>query len=500
MATMYLSARGFYLKSTWTGTENGDTVRYSTPSTAREYVRYSASQLPRGASVQQAILRVSANFGYTGGSLKINGDSRLEREITSLFIPDSAGSYPDLTLTFTYRANGGQGGAGGHMSTTHVISAVITVTYEEGDGQAADAREALWRAACAPNREMAPFAALHFPDGTEQALGPGEIVSFQLDEGCGDGPLLGQAPAALLSLRLANAAHEWYPGGSLRGGRELLGAALSLRMRVRTDIGPVQVPLGTFYIDEMRGDESDAYLELRGFDAMANALEAAWTDRISYLAMLTDILAGIVSAAGIGVEGVLACNRDQVISQRPDWGRNCTLRQALMQVCAAGGAFARITRTGRLGILPARPDYDAALAFGPAMYMRLRHDERFFSFNRVTAWPRGTADPADAVTAAVSAAVPARPQNTLTLRNNGLLTGNNTQTRALLNGLKTALNGAEWQALYLTWRGDPQQQTGQALILTDQDGRELRTFIAGQSLCWDGGLFAKAVCRVGFAR
>ena len=49
MATMYLSARGFYLKSTWTGTENGDTVRYSTPSTAREYVRFSASQLPRGA-------------------------------------------------------------------------------------------------------------------------------------------------------------------------------------------------------------------------------------------------------------------------------------------------------------------------------------------------------------------------------------------------------------------------------------------------------------------
>ena len=42
---------------------------------------------------------------------------------------------------------------------------------------------------------MAPFAALRFPDGTAQALGPGEIVSFQLDEGCDDGPLLGQAPA-----------------------------------------------------------------------------------------------------------------------------------------------------------------------------------------------------------------------------------------------------------------------------------------------------------------
>ena len=500
MATMYLSARGFYLKSTWTGTENGDTVKYSTPSLAREYVRFSASQLPRGAAVQQAILRVSANFGYTGGSLKINNDSRLEREITGLFIPDSAGSFPDLTLTFTYRANGGQGGAGSHMSSTHVTSAVITVTYDEGDSQSADTREALWRAACLPSREMAPFAALRFPDGSEQALGPGEIVSFQLDEGCSDGPLLGQAPAALLSLRLANAAHEWYPGGSLRGARELLGASLSLRMRVGTDQGPVQVPLGTFYIDEMRGDEGDAYLELRGFDAMANALEAAWTDRMSYPALLTDILAGIVSAAGIGVEGVLACNRDQVISARPDWGKNSTLRQALMQVCAAGGAFARVTREGRLGIAPAFPDYAEALPLAPAVYMRMRHDERRFAFNRVTAWPRGTSDPADAVTSAVSASVPARPQNTLTLRGNGLLTGNNSQTRALLNGLKSAFGGAEWQALYLTWRGDPQQTVGRAVSLTDQDGRELRSVIAGQSLCWDRGFYAKAVCRVGYTR
>ena len=209
MAVMYLNARDFYLKSTWTGTESGGTVRYSTPSLAREYVTFSASQLSRNATVQQAILRVSVSWGYTGGTLTINGSESLEREITNLFIPDSAGNYPDLTLTFTYRANGGQDGAGNHMSSTHVRSAVITVTYEPGDSAAADARAAVWQAACAPSRDMAPFAALRFPDGTEQALGPGEIVSFRLDEGCDDGPLLGQAPAALLSLRLANAAHEW---------------------------------------------------------------------------------------------------------------------------------------------------------------------------------------------------------------------------------------------------------------------------------------------------
>ena len=499
MATLYLNARDFYLKSTWTGTESGSTVRYTTPSIAREYVTYAASQLPRGAAVQQAILRVSASIGYTGGILTVNGSTALEQEVTRLFIPDSAGNYPDLTLAFTYRAYGGQGGEGSHMSTTHVHSAVITVTYEAGDSQAADTRAALWRAACAPSRGMAPFAALYFPDGSEQALGPGEIVSFQLDEGCGDGPLLGQAPAAVLSLRLANAGHEWYPGGSLRGSRALLGASVIMRMRVQTELGPVQVPLGTFYIDEMRGDENDAYLELRGFDAMANVLENVWNDTTSYPAMLTDILANIAAAAGIGVEGVLACNRSQVISRKPDWGEGCTLRRALMQVCGAGGAYAYITRTGRLGIAPARPDYGDALAMTAAHYMQLRHDEREFVFNRVTAWPRGTADPEDAVTDAVDAALPARPQNTLTLRNNALLTGGNAQTQALLGGLKTMMTGARWQALRLTWRGDPQQTVGRAIFLTDQDGRVLRSFIAGQSLCWDRGFFARAVCRVDFS-
>ena len=496
MATMYLNARAFYLKSTWTGTETENGIRYTTPSLAREYVTFRASLLPRNAVITQAILRVTASYGYTGGSLTINGEERLEREVTGLLIPDEAGNYPDLTLTFAYRANGGQGGAGNHMSSTQVRSAVITIDYTPGDGAAADMRAALWAAACAPSRTMTPFGTLRFADGSEQVFGPGEIVSFRVDEGCDDGPLLGQAPAAQLSLRLANAAHEWYPGGSLRGSRALLGALLRLGMRVLTAQGPAAVPLGTFTVEEMRGEENDPYLELRGFDAMANAMEAVWTDTTAYPALLTDILANIAAAAGLGLEGALLCNRDQVIRQRPAWGEGCSLRRALMAVCGAGGSFARITREGRLSIASARPEMSAALPLTPALYTRLTHDERRFSFNRVTAWPLGATDPADVVTDALVPSLPARPQDTLTLRGNPLLTGDNAQTRALLAGLKAAFTGAEWQALRLTWRGDPQQVVGQAVSLTDQDGRVLGTLIAGQSLCWDRGFFAQAVCRV----
>ncbi len=499
MATLYLNAKDFYLKSSWVGTESGGEVRYTTPSLARETVRLAADQLPDGARVTAAVLRVRVSEGYTGGTLTVNGDPALTRDIAALITPDSAGRYPALPLAFAYRANGGAGGAGSHLSTAHVLSVGVTVTYEPDDGAAADMSAAIWQAAAQPGREMAPTAALVFPDGSAQALGAGEIVSFQVDEGCDDGPLLGQAPAASLSIRLANAAHEWYPGGSLRADRELLGAQLRLGLRVTTALGPVNVPLGAFALEEMRGDEGDAYLELRGYDAMANVLEAPWRDNTAYPALLSDLLANIAAQAGLGVDGVLACNRDRTILRRPEWPEDCTLRQGLMHVCAAGGSFACVTRAGRLGIRPARPDSAAPLTLTPAHYMRLRHDERRFRFNRVTAWPKGAADPEDAVTDAVDAAVPARPQNTLSIRKNPLLTGDDEQTRGLLAGLKAAFTGAEWQALALTWRGDPQRVIGEAVALTDQDGRVLRSMIAGQSLCWDRGLYMKAVCRVTYA-
>ena len=493
MATLYLNAADFYLKSGWTGRADGT---YTTPLLAEAWPVFAASQLPRGAAVEQAVLRVRASFGYTGGVLTVNGQAGLERDVTALLRPDSGGAYPDLTLAFAYRAYGGQGGPGPHLSATHVTSAVIEVTYAGDGGAAADTRAAVWRACCRPDRSLRPFASIRYPDGAEQALGPGAIVSFRLDEGCGDGPLLGQAPAAALAIRLANTAREWYPGGSLRGQHGLLGARIALRIQAQTDQGPVNVPLGTYQVDEMRGDEQDSWLELRGFDPMANALEAAWTDTTAYPALPGDILANIAAQAGLGVEGVLACNRAQVIRRPPDWAAGCTLRRALMQVCAVGGSFAAVSRTGTLLIRPAAGDASDPLVLTQALYTRLTHDERVFAFNRVTAWPPGVTDPAGAVTAAVDPALPARAQNTLFLRDNALLTGDDDQTRALLGGLVTSLTGASWQALRLTWRGDPQKTIGQRLTLTDLNGQPLSTVVCASSVTWATGLEMTAGCEV----
>ena len=496
MPTLILNTRDFYMKSSWTGTQAADGIRYTTPTLATAYPSFAASQLPRGAAVTQALLRVRAAMGYTGGVLTVQGNTATEQDVTALVRPDSAGIYPDLTLAFAYRAYGGQGGAGAHLSTAHVTSAVIEVTFTTDSGGDAAQREAVWQACCRPDRRMQPFAVLRTPDGGEQALGPEAILSFRLDEGCGDGPLLGQAPAAALALRLANTAHEWYPGGSMRGSRALLGARIRLRMQVWTAAGPVNVPLGAFTVEEMLGDEQDGWLELRGFDSMATALEAPWTDTTVYPVTLSDLLGRIAAQTGLGVDGVLSCNRAAVIRRAPDWGADCTLRRALMQVCAAGGAFACVTRTGLLGIRPARGSAAEPLTLAPALYMRLRHDERRFDFNRVTARPAGAGDP---VSAAVDGALPALPQNTLYLRGNALLAGDSAQAGTLLDGLKTAFTGASWQALRLTWRGDPQRTIGERLLLTDTDGHTLRSLVCADTLVWDRGFRMEAVCRVQFS-
>ncbi|MBQ8081677.1 MAG: hypothetical protein IJ240_07230, partial [Clostridia bacterium] len=390
MQTLFLSASSFWLKSSWTGTLGADgDVRYTTPSTARRFVTFGASALPSGARVLSALLSVRASIGYTGGALAVNGSEALSQDVTALLRPDEGGAYPDLTLPFSFRANGGAGGTGGHLSSTHVTEVLLTLTYEtagEMDAQAAGYRELMLKSA----RALCPRLTLIFPDGSMQAVGPEGLISFRLDEGRDDGLLFGTATAAMLTLRLANPGRCWYPGGSLRVDRPLLGATLRLALGVRAEDGVLYRPLGDFQIEEMSGDEDAPWLEVRGYDAMANALEAPFTDPFSYPATLSSVLDQVIAATGFPVRGVLKSNRDFVVRRRPDWGEGATFRKAIAWLCAAGGSFASIAPDGALRIADAWTEAPAdALSLTPARYFRLAHDERAFRLRHLTVYPLG---------------------------------------------------------------------------------------------------------------
>jgi len=497
MRTMVFSVPDFYLKSSWRGTAVDGGVRYTQPSPAAETVVFGTAALPRGAAVSEAVLTLRVSYGYTGGQLTVNGQSGAVLDVTALISASHDGTFTDTALTFLFRANGGAGGAGAHLSSTHVLSAVMTVQLTDDGGGAADERARARAAALLPARRMTPFCCLRFADGTEQAVQPRDILSFLLEEGRTDGQLLGLALSARLSLRLANAGHPWYPGGSLRGQRELLGARLLLNMRVPDSAGQVSVPMGEFIISEMSGSEEGAYLELRGYDEMAHRLAAPYEDRVAYPAVPGDILRDIAAQSGLSLSGALFCNRAVSIRRRPDWAEGVTLRDALAQVCGACGSFAVITPDGALGVWPALPAPGAEkLTVTAGQYMELMHDERRFVFNRAASVPSGSARLEDIRSAAVDGTVPMTPANTLLLRGNTLMLSGEEQATLLLAGLKEACAGTGLSAMDLRWRGDPTARVGQAVRVNTADGRTVDSVIAGQSIAFRSGLTARACYHV----
>ena len=66
-----------------------------------------------------------------------------------------------------------------------------------------------------------------------------------------------------------------------------------------------------------------------------------------------------------------------------------TVREALANICGAGGAFAFITPDGTLRIRSVNTAGKAPVRIGPDQTLRLSHDERAFSFRHLLVQPDG---------------------------------------------------------------------------------------------------------------
>ena len=87
-------------------------------------------------------------------------------------------------------------------------------------------------------------------------------------------------------------------------------------------------------------------------------------------------------------------------------------------------------------------------------------------------------------------------ENALLIRRNPLFPYNSPQLSALAEPLKTALAGASWQALQMTWRWEPAAGLGTPVEVTKKNGEVIRSVLCGQTLWWDGGLKAEMYCSV----
>ena len=244
----------------------------------------------------------------------------------------------------------------------------------------------------------------------------------------------------------------------------------------------------------MAGEEDGLFLELRGFDAMAAVLEKPYQP-LQLPASLSALLGRAVSLGGLPVSGALPCNADTACSVQPVPAEGGTVRKALANICEAGGAFADITPDGAMRIRGVNTAGETPVRIGPDQILRLAHDERAFSFRHLLVQPDGTAGTEDLRSYSLDQSEPAG-ENALLIRRNPLFPYNSPQLSALAGPLKTALSGAAWQALQMTWRWEPAAVLGTPLEVTKPNGEVIRSVLCGQTLWWDGGLRAEAWCCV----
>ncbi len=490
ISTLILSLPPFTLRSAWlpyvlTG---GTFLTYSEPRPASRTLTFSVSSLPAGAAVQSAVLTVSCALSGPGTFL-VSGSPLLQQDLTSRLTPDGTGAYADLPVSFYFRAEADPDEKDHPEAAASVTRAELVIEYlEAGAAPAAPVSDSAPFLSAA--RSLLPCAVLHFPDGSRQALGPEAILSFRLDQGLDDGPLLGSACAAMLAIRLSNASREWYPGGALRGGRPLLGAWLSLSLRAGEQAAPV--PLGAFLIEEMSGGEDDLFLELRGFDAMASLPVIPYT-RPQRLGTMDELLMDAAAQAGLVPDGSLFCNGSVQALSAPA-SPDETVRDAIAHLCQAGGSFSCISPDGRLSVRPAVPPAQGP-SVTPSEYLSCAHDERLFAFSHLGILPSGSGD---GLFRWYSLDESDRGGlNTVLIRDNPLFPFDLPDlTDTLARGLQSAFTGACWRSMDLSWRWRPDAVPGARLTVLTRGGTAFSSLLTGQSLCWDGALRARSFCPV----
>lgn len=496
---MYLGIEQFRLKSAWKQTRLEGTdyeLHVTPPSTTSAVKAFSASAVPSGSSIQSAILTVVDHQSNGGGKLFINGSRDTVQDVTALFQQDQDGNFADFGIQFQYTAWGDPIGknAGLKTSQCEIRSAVIAVTYEAGEGNPFDG-VSFREAALAPVRQVKPRAIITWPDKSTTPVDGNMIIGYEINEGNDRGILFGTATSAVLEMSLANAGGEWLPGGSIRQNRDIYGAKITVEIGLVVNGNWVYTPGGTFTIEEISGEEGSAVFSITGYDEMSNALEEKWEDDIKYPATISQILQKIAEKSGLGVYGVLACNRVSIITSMPDWGEECTLRKALSFVCAAGGSYAYITRNGSLGIADAWKRAPT-LELNPENYMSLAHEERKLVFNRIVVRPRKGKNDNDNIVAFVDESLEELPSNTLYIDDNPLFEKGKPVSTEMANGLRDFLAGANWHAVNVRWRGDPAVTIGTRLYLTDRRGVLKETTIMAQSIRWDGGFSCSGRCTI----
>lgn len=501
MANLIITMPAFTITSSWRSTYMpSGSIYYTDPTTGLVTKKYQINAIPAGSIINSATLSVVYAAGNSGGTLRVNGSTIMEQDITAMITPNSVGNFTEISVPFSYTAYGKTGqpapsvSTAIHYSTCSITKAEISIDYVPGSGAVVD--EAAYRAASlAPARDLMPRAVITYPSGAQQPIPADQIIRFTINEGVKSGILLGAVSSAVLELRLANDAGQWNPGGAMRGTRTPLGAKVAMEIGIKMDGEWAYQPAGVYNIDAFIGKATEPAVTLKGYDDMAYGFEKKFSDGLTYPATLVAILTHISEQAGIPYVGGLAANGSISIPSKPDWGDDCTLRQALAWVCQAGASYGSVDRKGVLSIQPTW-NMNSRLSLTPEHYMESTHDERKLIFNTIRV---ETAD-GETLQSSVDTAIGPNASNTVEIRGNPLFVSKQTIAQTMADNIASSLANGEWQAADFRWRGDPTVLLGCFCDITERSGGKIWTSICNQSLKWDQGFSMTGKCDIDIGR
>lgn len=342
----------------------------------------------------------------------------------------------------------------------------------------------------APSRTLSVRATMTLLTGHIFSLTGDDILSYSLSEGATGGDmLLGSALSAHGTLTLLSPDGAWKKGGEKLGNRTLTGAEACIEIGFEENGAFTYTPAGSFIVSRIEAAEGEDTVTLSGYDRLLHLFSPVFTDSLTYPSPLQSILDAIAQQAGCTLVGTPLCNADTLITERPDWGDNCTLRQAIAWTAGAMGCFVRLTHEGSVQLVPLKRTSSAALSAQNALSLTL--EDTLFTFNRLRVMPRKGKQYTEA---ALNESLPYSADNTLTIDDNPLFRAGSQELPLLTRNLANALSGLSFTPFSMTTPGDPALMAGDFLTITDLSGNPHPALLFSQQLTLSDGLTAHLGC------
>lgn len=337
---------------------------------------------------------------------------------------------------------------------------------------------------------------LIYPDAGTQALTSAHISSFIVNEDAGRDVPVGAAPASSFELKLDNSSGQWEPGGSILGAHILDGAKAEIEIGLWNGATYNYSDIGTYYIDDVQGQEHETLIRLKGSDAMVSLMSEYYADGAGdYPQTLGSLLTDVASVAGVTLESAVFTNSAVSIPAQPAWKNNLTCREAVGYIAACAGGIARFNRAGKLEITPL--EKVSSRAVSTSVYKTIQKGDTFFGgLNTINVYAYGAPDGTAANRYATTPATPDTSLNSINIKGNPILAHGSTALATLGAGMLSALTGLAFRGATFEWHGDPAVELGELCTVTDLSSTAIPILITKQTLRFAPGFTMNSGCAV----